>query len=237
MKIEKSPKRIEIEKRIIELMPKKSPVEISIIITQEFGEVFEPLDVEYYINKYISNGNAIIQKVVDAAEESLNLGIDNSVLEVSRKFSISEINKEFEIIYDRIKKLYELARMYPDEPSYDRRIVAYLERASILRSVVMKDYISEIKKNIMMDLGKRIILGAISTFIPYIPDTKKIEAKDKFMAFISNLLSEDFIQEDNKIKEIKEEYGKTEEKENNNRWYPSRDKSRSRKTTSWIINC
>jgi len=215
MKIEKSPKRIEIEKRIIELMPQKNPIEISTILTQEFGEVFEPFDVEYYIKKYISNGRAIIQKVVDAANESLNLNIDNSVLEVSRKFSISEINREFEIIYDRIKKLYELAKIYPDEPSYDRRIVAYLERASILRSVVMKDYMTEIKKNIMLDIGKRIILGAISIFIPYIPDSKKIEAKDKFMAFISNLLSEDFVKEDDKVKEIKDEYGKTEEKTNN----------------------
>jgi hypothetical protein len=215
MKIEKSPKRIEIEKRIIELMPQKNPIEISTILTQEFGEVFEPFDVEYYIKKYISNGKAIIQKVVDAANESLNLNIDNSVLEVSRKFSISEINREFEIIYDRIKKLYELAKIYPDEPSYDRRIVAYLERASILRSVVMKDYMTEIKKNIMLDIGKRIILGAISIFIPYIPDSKKIEAKDKFMAFISNLLSEDFVKEDDKVKEIKDEYGKTEEKTNN----------------------
>jgi hypothetical protein len=215
MKIEKSPKRIEIEKRIIELMPQKNPIEISTILTQEFGEVFEPFDVDYYIKKYISNGKAIIQKVVDAANESLSLNIDNSVLEVSRKFSISEINKEFEIIYDRIKKLYELAKIYPDEPSYDRRIVAYLERASILRSVVMKDYMTEIKKNIMLDIGKRIILGAISIFIPYIPDSKKIEAKDKFMAFISNLLSEDFIKEDDKVKEIKDEYGKTEEKTNN----------------------
>jgi hypothetical protein len=217
MKIEKSPKRIEIEKRIIELMHQKNPIEISTILTQEFGEVFEPFDVEYYIKKYISSGNSIVKKVADAADVSFNLGIDNSILEVSRRFSISEINKEFEIIYDRVKKLYELAKIYPDDPSYDRRIVAYLERASILRSVIMKDYMTEIKKNIMLDIGKRIILGAISIFIPYIPDSKKIEAKNKFMSFISHLFSEDFMQEDNKVKEIKEEYGETEKKENNNR--------------------
>ncbi len=206
-KIYKAKNRLELEKYIIENIKDKSFEILSLEMTKKFNEIFSPEEIEEYYDEIIAQGKAIVGQIADAAKDvaTVDFDFDADLTNVIARFSYDVISKEFEIIYDRIKTLYNLSKQDPDNPSYDKRIVSYLERANQLRSFVLKDAFNELKRTLILDIGKRIIISAISTFIPYIPEDKKDEAKNKFMKSIENLINQQF-QEPDEIKNIREQY-------------------------------
>lgn len=208
-KILSSQYRLDIEKFIIEHIKDMSFEQIAIEITKKFNEIFTPGEVQDYYDNYISQGKSAVGQIVEAAKDVANIefDFDKDLQNITARFSYDVLSKEFELIYDRIRELYAYAKLNPDNGSYDKRIVAYLERANQLRGFIIKDSFKELKKAVISDVGKKIIIAAISTFIVYIPDDKKEEAKNKFLNAISGIIKSQF-EEPEDIKNIREEYGK-----------------------------
>lgn len=211
MDISKSENRIKIEEFILTNMDEMSPEQMSVKLFEDLGISVQPHDITDYIKNYIKKGNSLVSNMTKMVDDVLSANIDMNVLEATKQFSISQINEEFKLIYDRINTLYQMAKLDPEKASYDKRITDYLERANQLRNIISKDYITEIKNNLMLDIGKRIVLSAIANFIPYIPEDKRVEAKDKFMNSLSFLFNNYVDSEPENVSKIKKEYGKTEE--------------------------
>ncbi|MEM5778695.1 MAG: hypothetical protein QXK49_03650 [Candidatus Aenigmatarchaeota archaeon] len=213
-KIFNSKYRIEIEKYIFENIADKSFEEISVELSNKYDLIITPEDVEDYYRKVIVQGKALITQVANASKDvtELDFNLDKDLSNVVARFSYDVLSKEFNLIYDRIEELYKYAKNDPQNSSYDKRIIAYLERANQLRNFILKDAFEDLKRSVIADVGKRIIISAFSTFLHYIPDEYKNEAKDKFMNAIKKIIQNN-LKEPEEIKKIREEYGQTTEKE------------------------
>ena len=84
----------------------------------------------------------------------------------------------------------------------------YLQKAEGIRNRVFKSQYEDLRKSLLLNIGKKIVSAAIGVLMPYIPYNKQSEAKQRFLSAIEPLLSKEANPEEpEEIREIKEEHG------------------------------
>jgi hypothetical protein len=187
-KVAQSPARAFIEEQVL---AGKTNEEIVSDAAAARGEVFSCEEVEAYREKYLKTGQGLCHEVIEA---SRNLGraelpATNDIDTLSSFFSFKRTNDDLELIYSRIRELTELSRQYPDIDSYDKRIAEYLKRAESIRERIFKGQFEDLRKSILMNAGKKLVVAAITVLMPYVQYNKREEAKKLFLDAIAPILN------------------------------------------------
>jgi hypothetical protein len=172
------------------LIAKKPYAEISQVVAEKAGEAFEPDEIRAYDNEYLKSGKGLITQVLDVAKDLHRSEIPaiDEVDQIAKHFSFQKTNEDLEMIYDRIRALKRDAALNPGDDTYDARIVKYLAQAEAIRSRVIKNQFDNLRKTILLNIGKKIASAAVSVFMPYVSAGKRDEAKRRFMSAIEPLI-------------------------------------------------
>lgn len=197
--------RMDIEKR---LFFTDTPLhKLAMELSKEFNEVITVEMLYAYKQKYSFKGKSLTETVVKATQDLVKSELPPStdIDELSIYFSYKRINEDLQIIYDRIEALNRLAIDSPGDDSYDKRIDNYIKRAESIRQGIIKNQFNNLRKAILLNIGKKIAVAAIGIFMPYVSPVNRDEAKRRFMAAIEPLLNMDIIEKEPiNITEIRE---------------------------------
>lgn len=165
-------------------------VVISQRVRETGGEIFEPEAIEDYHIHAFKRGDSTVHQIIRMTQniDSGELPANNSNDKLSTYFSFAKTTEDLDMIYDRIRELRVAARANPEQSSYDRRIKDYLAQAESIRNRVFRHQYENIRRAVLMTVGKKICLAAVSILIPYVNREKKQEALRRFQAAIEPLL-------------------------------------------------
>ena len=204
--IASSEHRMDIEKR---LFFTDTPLhDLAMELSKEFNEIITVEMLYAYKQKYSFKGKSLTETVLKATQDLVKTELPPSddMDELAIHFSFKRINEDLQIIYDRIDTLNKLAIDSPSDDSYDRRIDNYIKRAESIRSGLIKNQFNNLRKAILLNIGKKIAVAAIGIFMPYVSPGNRDEAKRRFMAAIEPLLNLDVVgKEPENISDIKKE--------------------------------
>ena len=186
-KISASPSRPIIDQGLMEGLPYAT---IAQRVRESSGEIFEPSGIADYHNQAFKHGDSTVHQIIQMTQnlDSGELPANNSNDKLSAYFSFSKTAEDLDLIYDRIRELRNNARANPSESTYDRRIKDYLAQAESIRNRVFRHQYENIRRAVLMTVGKKICLAAVSILIPYVNREKKQEALRRFQAAIEPLL-------------------------------------------------
>lgn len=187
-KVAQSPARATVEELILS---GKTNEEIVSDVAGRMGVVLAVSDIETYRERYLKTGKGLCHEVIAASRDlgKSELPAVSEVDTLSGYFSFKRTNDDLDLIYDRIRELTALSRKYPDEDSYDKRISEYLKRAESIRERIFKGQFEELRKSILLNMGKKLVVAAITVLMPYIEYSKREEAKKLFMDAIAPILN------------------------------------------------
>ena len=172
------------------LISKHTCDDIIKIVALKTGEAFELEEIKEYQKEYLNKGRGLVSQVFDVARNmaKAELPVVDEVDQLSKHFSFQKINEDLELIYNRIRELKHAADMNLEDDTYDVRIVKYLAQAESIRTRVVKNQFDGLRKSILLTIGKKIVVAAVSVFMPYIPTAKRDEAKRRFLSAIEPLI-------------------------------------------------
>ena len=163
---------------------------IALQVKQKFGLGFSSEAVREYRREHFEAGKSAIHQIIkvtkDIANNDLPPDNDRDVLAVY--FSFKKTTEDLDLVYDRIRKLKTHAEAEPEKPSYDKRIKDYLAQAEAIRTRVFRHQYENIRKALLLTIGKKLCLAAVSILMPYINPDKKDEALRRFQSAIEPLL-------------------------------------------------
>lgn len=201
-KIASSKNRLDIESKIIAGV---SAEEICMYALREHNEVLTVPDIEEYKAKYILPCKGLIHKIAESAKDLSKREIPpvSEVDRLSGFFSFQKANEDLDMIYSRIKELKALAVSDPSEDSYDKRIAEYLKRVDAIKASLLKNQFEDLRRSVLMNIGKKIAIAAINTLLPFIKFEDRDVARQKFMRAIEPLVNPEVPQEPEEIQEIR----------------------------------
>jgi hypothetical protein len=82
----------------------------------------------------------------------------------------------------------DLAKKYPFDDTYDKRLIGYLAQAESIRTRVFRYQYEQMRKAVLLNIGKKLCMAAINIFLPYVHSEKRKEAVAKFEDVIKPLL-------------------------------------------------
>lgn len=112
----------------------------------------------------------------------------NSGEMLASHFTFNSTKSDLDFIYTRINALKILADANPEDDQYDKRIQDYMNRAEKIRERVFKFQYEQIRRAILVSVGKKICMAAVSIFLPYIPKEKRAEAVERFESAVTPML-------------------------------------------------
>jgi hypothetical protein len=148
-------------------------------------------DIEAYDTKYIKAGKALMVEVAEASKDLGKLEVPpaDELDVLSSHFSFKKTNEDLNMIYNRIRELNTLAQLNPSVGSYDARIAEYIKRAEGIRERIFKSQFEDLRRAVLANIGKKIVVAAIGILMPFIDNKKRDEAKKLFMAAIEPLIN------------------------------------------------
>ena len=177
------------------LITKKPLADIIVAVANKTGEAFDVDDIAEYNKQYVLQGKALINDVInmtkDLAKNEMPALTDADQL--SQFFSFKSTNDDLEMIYARIRELQIAGKAKPDDDTFDSRIIKYLDQAEKIRQRVIKNQFDNLRKTILMTIGKKIATAAVSVFLPYVSNTRRDEARKKFLAAIEPLIETEMV--------------------------------------------
>lgn len=180
---------------IEEMLIARKPIPEIIQAVAAKGEAFDEDDIADYNRDYILKGRALVNEVMGVAKDIAKHEIPpaSDADQLASFFSFKNTNDDLEMIYDRVRELKASAKKHPDDDSFDSRIVKYLDQAEKIRQRVIKNQFDNLRKTILLTIGKKIAMAAVSVFLPYVPGPRKEEARAKFMAAIEPLIDSEIV--------------------------------------------
>lgn len=187
-KVAASPARAKIEEKILAGI---EPILISQQIAIETNLAVEPEEIIAYKKKYLKEGKGLCHDIMSATRDlaKFELPAATEIDTLSSYFSFQRTNDDLELIYERVRELTELARKNPSDDNYDKRVCDYLKRAESIRERIFKGQFEDLRRSILLNIGKKIVVAAISVLMPYVGYGKRDEAKRLFMDAIEPLLN------------------------------------------------
>jgi hypothetical protein len=176
---------------IEEMLIARKPIpDIMVAVAEKTGEAFDIDDITEYNKEYMMTGKGLINEVINVAKDMSKHEIPavTDADQLARFFSFKNTNDDLTMIYDRIRELRAAAPKHPDDDSYDGRVVKYLDQAEKIRARVIKNQFDNLRKTILMTIGKKIASAAVGVFLPYVTAARRDEARKKFMAAIEPLI-------------------------------------------------
>lgn len=153
-------------------------------------ETFSEGTIADYRANFFRQGDSPLMQVVKVTQD---LGDNepppsNDHETLAQHFTFKSTKTDLDLLYERIEKLKVLADAHPDDDQYDNRIKSYMDQAEKIRNRVFKFQYEQIRRAIMLTVGKKICMAAVSIFLPYIPAEKRTEAVQRFESMIGPLL-------------------------------------------------
>jgi hypothetical protein len=186
-KIATSDKRPVIDDMLLKGMP---PKRIARYMREMYNEQFTEKTISDYRDNFFRSEKGIVHQLIqasqDLADKEQPATSDREIL--SQYFSFKQTHGDLGMIYERIRVLQELAVKYPFDDSYDERIVKLLNQAENIRTRVFRHQYENIRRSILLKVGKKIVMAAINVFLPYIQAEKRREAVERFEAIVKPLL-------------------------------------------------
>ena len=103
-------------------------------------------------------------------------------------FTFKSTKEGLDMLYDRIRKLKELADKYPGDPTFDKRISDYIDSAEKIRMRVFRFQYEQVRKAILLTVGKKLCMAAVSSFLPFIRKEDRDTAVSQFERMIQPML-------------------------------------------------
>ncbi len=186
-KIATSDKRPVIDDMLLKGMP---PKRIARYMREMYNEQFTEKTISDYRDNFFRSEKGIVHQLIqasqDLADKEQPATSDREIL--SQYFSFKQTHGDLAMIYERIRVLQELAVKYPFDDSYDERIVKLLNQAENIRTRVFRHQYENIRRAILLNVGKKIVMAAINVFLPYIQSERRREAVERFEAIVKPLL-------------------------------------------------
>lgn len=177
------------------LIARKPLSDIIKAVAEKSGEAFDVDDINEYNKDYLLQGKGLVNEVInmskDIAKHECPPTSDAEVL--AKYFSFKDTTDNLDMIYARVRELREEAKKHPDDDSYDSRVVKYLDQAEKIRARVIKNQFDNLRKTILLTIGKKIASAAVGVFLPYISSTNRDEARKKFLAAIEPLIDTEMV--------------------------------------------
>ena len=155
-----------------------------------YNDLITEKTLRSYRDNYFNSDKGIVAQIIKATHElsdkALPEGSDREL--VAGYFSISQTNEDIKSLYDRIKVLRAFADKYPFDESYDKRISEYTALIERVKDRVYKQQYEQIRKAIILNIGKKICLAAINIFLPYIEADKRKDVVTRFENVIKPML-------------------------------------------------
>ena len=152
--------------------------------------IFTAEDIERYHKESYKSGDSPLRQVIQVTQDLSN-GEPPALDEFSKlsmHFSFKKTNEDLDLIYERIRDLRAGARVNLDDPTYDRRIKEYLSQAEAIRTRVYRHQYEQIRHAVLLTVGKKICMAAISILMPYIHKDYRAEAMRKFQSAVEPML-------------------------------------------------
>lgn len=177
------------------LLQRKPESEIIVAVANKTGEAFDVDDIAEYNKQYVLQGKSLISEVLNVSHDLAKHEVPalTDADQLAQFFSFKSTNDDLELIYARIRELKKAAAENPKDDSYDGRIVKFLDQAEKIRQRVIKNQFDNLRKSILLNIGKKIVGAAVSVFLPYIGASKKDEARKKFLAAIEPLIEVEIV--------------------------------------------
>jgi hypothetical protein len=186
-KIAESDKRPVVEDLLLKGMPTKR---ISRYLREMYGLNFSEKTIADFRDNFFRSENGVVNQLIQASRDLVDndppATSDRELL--SQYFSFKQTHGDLGLIYERVRKLKEFADKMPFDESYDKRISMLLTTAEAIRTRVYKHQYEQMRKGILLNVGKKIVMAAINVFLPYIPSDKRKDAVTKFEAIIKPML-------------------------------------------------
>lgn len=194
-KIASSPARALLEQKLLAGIPLDK---IALEIATETGETFDVGAIEMYQAKYLASGKGLCNDVINTTKDlsKFELPAVSEIDTLSSYFSFKKTNDDLDLIYSRIRDLSALARSNPDNDSFDKRISEYIKRADCIKERIVKSQYEDLRKSLLLNMGKKLVIAAIGVLMPYIPYDRRDEARKRFMSAIEPLINNEMVPQD-----------------------------------------
>jgi hypothetical protein len=181
----------ELRPQIDELLARGySPKRIARILVEEGKEAFSENTISEYKRNYFRREDSPLMSVVKVARNLAEneLAPTNSREYLAHHFTFKKTKEDLDRIYERIRTLEKLAKEEPDDDSYDKRICHYMDMAEKIRVRVFRHQYEQMRRAVLVTIGKKICMAAVSIFLPYIASEKRDEAVRRFEDMVQPLL-------------------------------------------------
>ena len=181
---------------IEEMLIARKPIpDIMVAVAEKTGEAFDVDDIFEYNKEYILQGKGLVNEVINMAKDISKHEIPavTDADQLAQFFSFKNTNDDLTMIYNRVRELRIEAVKNPGDDSYDSRVVKYLDQAEKIRNRVIKNQFDNLRKTILMTIGKKIASAAVAVFLPYVGPSKRDEARKKFLAAIEPLIDSEMV--------------------------------------------
>lgn len=194
-RIASSPSRALLEQK---LLAGTDPEKIALEIATETGEAFDVDGIKSYQKKYLEPGKGLVNDVINTTKDlsKFELPAVSEIDTLSSYFSFKKTNEDLDLIYTRIRELKKKAEEFPEDDSYDKRMSEYLKRADCIKERIVKSQYEDLRKSLLLNMGKKLVIAAIGVLMPYIAYDKRDEARKRFMSAIEPLINNEMVPPD-----------------------------------------
>lgn len=186
-KIAQYERRAVVDDLLLKGMP---PKRICRYLFEMYSDRFTEKAITDYRANFFRNENGIVNQIIKASQELADHDppptSDREVL--ASYFTFKRTKEDLDLIYERIRALREIATKMPYDDSYDKRIVLLLAQAEAIRNRVFRHQYEQIRKAVVLNIGKKICMAAINVFLAYVPSDKRKEAVERFDALVKPML-------------------------------------------------
>ena len=194
-RIASSPARALLEQKLLAGTPLDK---IAQEIATETGEAFDVGAIEMYQAKYLAAGKGLCNDVINVSRDlsKFEMPAVSEIDTLSSYFSFKKTNEDLNLIYERIRELNTLAKSNPDNDSFDKRISEYIKRADCIKERIVKSQYEDLRKSLLLNMGKKLVIAAIGVLMPYIAHDRRDEARKRFMSAIEPLINNEMVPPD-----------------------------------------
>lgn len=186
-KVNESPRRALIDDLLMKGMPPKRIVRY---MREMYNEQFTEKAISDYRTNFFRSDNGIVNQIIKASQDLADKEhpptSDREML--ASYFTFKKTRDDLDIIYERIRAVRKLANEMPFDDNYDKRLVLLFSQAESIRNRVFRHQYEQIRKAILLNIGKKICMAAINVFLVYIPTDRRKEAVERFEALVKPML-------------------------------------------------
>jgi hypothetical protein len=152
------------------------------------SDTFSEKTISDYKSNFFRTQDSPLMAVAKVAQDLVNNDPPKNGDMFASHFTFTSTKADLDMIYERIEALKKLAKENPDDEQYDKRLFAALESAGKIRDRVYKFNYEQIRRSILITVGKKICMAAVSIFLPYIAKDKRAEVLERFESAVTPML-------------------------------------------------